>query len=74
MIGHLQILFSLTWGLGTSPCTSAILLSITVLQVINFFFVPTQFRVAYVNVITLIWTVFLSYMKHKVGHCHDSHR
>lgn len=34
-------------------------------QVINFFFVPPQFRVAYVNLVTLGWTVYLSYKKHE---------
>ena len=36
-------------------------------QAINFFFVPTKLRVTYVNSVTFIWTVYLSYMKHKVS-------
>lgn len=34
-------------------------------QAINFWLVPTQFRVLYVNLVTVLWDVFLSYMKHK---------
>ncbi|KAL7640809.1 UNVERIFIED_CONTAM: hypothetical protein RMT77_009094 [Armadillidium vulgare] len=33
-------------------------------QAINFYYVPTQYRVLYVNMITIIWDIFLSYMKH----------
>ena len=36
-----------------------------VLQAFNFFLVPTNFRVLYVNAATFLWTVFLSYMKHR---------
>jgi len=34
-------------------------------QAINFLFIPSQYRVLYVNLVTVIWDVFLSYMKHK---------
>ncbi|XP_046357976.1 mpv17-like protein 2 [Haliotis rufescens] len=34
-------------------------------QFINFYFLPTQYRVAYVSVLTLCWNCFLSYVKHK---------
>ena len=37
------------------------------LQIFNFCVVPSALRVTYVNVVTLVWTVYLSYMKHKVG-------
>ncbi len=33
-------------------------------QYVNFVYVPTKYRVLYVNGITVIWDVFLSYMKH----------
>ncbi|XP_065175062.1 mpv17-like protein 2 [Sycon ciliatum] len=33
-------------------------------QLINFYFVPTPYRVLVVNLATLCWNVFLSYMKH----------
>jgi len=34
-------------------------------QGINFLYVPTQYRVLYVNGVTVLWDVFLSYIKHK---------
>lgn len=34
-------------------------------QTLNFFLVPEHLRVTYVNIVTLVWTVYLSYMKHK---------
>ncbi|XP_014773370.1 mpv17-like protein 2 [Octopus bimaculoides] len=34
-------------------------------QFINFYFLPTRFRVVYVCFITLIWDALLSYIKHK---------
>eukprot|EP01136_Pigoraptor_vietnamica_P007370 Opistho-1_new@2633 len=33
-------------------------------QLLNFYFVPSQLRVAYVGTATLFWNVFLSHMKH----------
>ncbi len=35
-------------------------------QFINFFFIPTQFRVVFVNIILFCWNVFLSYAKFNV--------
>ncbi|CAG7717217.1 unnamed protein product [Allacma fusca] len=34
------------------------------IQLINFYYIPTGFRVLYVNTMTAFWNVFLSYMKH----------
>ena len=42
---------------------------IFVFQIVNFYFVPPSLRVTYVCLVTFGWTVFLSYMKHKVSHC-----
>jgi len=49
-------------------------------QGINFLFVPSQYRVLYVNGLTVLWDVFLSYIKHKPdviekgsAHHHDAH-
>ena len=36
-------------------------------QVLNFYYVPPQLRVTYVASVTFLWTVYLSYMKHKVS-------
>ncbi|KAK7100613.1 mpv17-like protein 2 [Littorina saxatilis] len=40
-------------------------------QFINFYFLPTRFRVLYVSMVTLCWNTFLSFMKHKDSHHHD---
>lgn len=34
-------------------------------QAVNFALVPAQYRVLYVNGVTVLWDVFLSYIKHK---------
>lgn len=33
-------------------------------QYVNFRYIPQSFRVFYVNVVTVIWDIFLSYIKH----------
>ena len=42
---------------------------IIIFQIVNFYFVPPSLRVTYVCLVTFGWTVFLSYMKHKVSDC-----
>ncbi|GFO37194.1 mpv17-like protein 2 [Plakobranchus ocellatus] len=42
-------------------------------QFINFKFLPTKYRVAYVSTATLIWNSFLSYMKHKNVPANEEH-
>ena len=37
-------------------------------QFVNFYFVPSQYRVIYVSFVTLVWNTFLSYMKHQEEH------
>ncbi|XP_053142856.1 mpv17-like protein 2 [Hemicordylus capensis] len=37
----------------------------TAAQMLNFLFVPPTYRVLFVNIVTLGWNVYLSYIKHK---------
>jgi Mpv17 / PMP22 family len=32
---------------------------------VSFSLVPAQFRVLYVNLVTVVWDIFLSYIKHQ---------
>ena len=49
-----QFLLQFDWGIW--PPT----------QYINFVYIPAAFRVLYVNCVTVIWDIFLSWVKHKV--------
>ncbi|KOB68622.1 putative pmp22 peroxisomal membrane protein [Operophtera brumata] len=33
-------------------------------QIINFYYLPTHYRVLYINIATMVFNIFMSYMKH----------
>lgn len=41
-------------------------------QFINFYFLPPHYRVLYVNLVTTLYNVFLSHIKHKELVTHES--
>lgn len=34
-------------------------------QFINFYFLPVKYQVVYINAVTMLYNVFLSYIKHR---------
>lgn len=34
-------------------------------QFINFYFVPVKYQVFYINAVTMLYNIFLSYIKHR---------
>lgn len=34
-------------------------------QFINFYYVPVKYQVVYINAVTMLYNVFLSYIKHR---------
>lgn len=63
-MGELKVKFWPTYKMDCTVWPAA--------QVVNFYFVPPAWRVTYNSVMTFLWTVFLSYMKHVSKGSHSS--
>ena len=40
-------------------------------QAVNFYFLPPQFRVMYLGVVSLVWTAYMSFIQYEYGKVDD---